>query len=68
VETVRALAGQLVPLTAGRHTVRQDLVVWDALTGAVVGLVALVLAIGWVALGDRARGRRRAGAARQSVG
>lgn len=43
----RALAGQLVPVGAGRHTVRSELIPWDAGLGLVVGVVAVLAAIVW---------------------
>jgi hypothetical protein len=69
VEAVRGLAGQLVPITAGRHIVRQEFVAWDALAGGLVGLVALFVAVGWVRPPNRLRGGRwQARAARRPVG
>jgi hypothetical protein len=69
VESMRGLAGQLVPTAAGRHTVRQELVPWDAWVGAVVGLLSFVAAIGWVRPWSRSPGdRSRAASARPSVG
>jgi hypothetical protein len=69
VESVRGLAGQLVPIAAGRHTVRQELVPWDAWAGALIGLVSLVGAVGWVRPWSRSPGgRSRAAPARPAVG
>jgi hypothetical protein len=68
VETVRGLAGQLVPLSAGRHTVGQELVPWDALAGLGLGLVALAIAAWWAGLAGLARRWRPGRPARGSVG
>lgn len=69
VEALRGLAGQLLPIAAGRHAVRQELVPWDALAGALLGVTALVAAVGWAGPWSRLpRGRWRAGPARPSVG
>ncbi len=48
VQTARALAGQLVPVEAGSHDLRQELVPWDAGLGLGVGVVALVAGLAWV--------------------
>ena len=54
VAPMRALGGMLVPVTAGTHRVELALVPWDALAGLVLGIVAVGVALAWVA-----RGRRR---------
>ena len=51
---MRALGGTLVPVTAGTHRVELALVPWDALAGLALGIVAVAVALAWVA-----RGRRR---------
>ena len=48
VEAVRAFGGQLVPIGAGVHEIRQDFVPWDALIGLAIGLVALAIGLVWV--------------------
>jgi hypothetical protein len=60
VNAYSAMAGQLVPVPAGRHTLVQRLVPWDAGLGLLAGLLALALALAWLHLvgrptGDRAR-------------
>lgn len=54
-EVLQALGGQLVAVPAGAHVVAQALVPWDALAGLAVGVVALVVALAWVARGRRGR-------------
>ena len=54
VAPMRALGGMLVPVAAGTHRVELALVPWDALAGLVLGIVAVGVALAWVA-----RGRRR---------
>ena len=51
VDTLEALGGQLVPVTAGSHVVEQALVPIDALAGLALGVGALVLAGLWVRRG-----------------
>jgi hypothetical protein len=53
VEVLEAMGGQLVPVPAGHHVLRQELVPWDALLGVDVGLVGAALALLWLALGWR---------------
>ena len=48
VEALRALGGQLIPVSAGQHEIRQDFVPWDALLGLTIGLIAIVVALLWV--------------------
>ena len=58
VEAVRALGGQLVPVSAGRHAIEQALVPWDAAAGLALGAVAAVVALGWTGAIPWARRRR----------
>lgn len=60
VTPLRAEAGQLVPVTAGRHVMEERLVPWDALLGLVAGILALLVA----GLGLLWRRHRRASRAR----
>ena len=48
VEALRALGGQLIPVRAGQHEIRQDFVPWDALLGLAIGLIAIGVALLWV--------------------
>ena len=54
VSADRALAGQLLPVRAGRHEIRSELVPWEAGIGLALGLFAVLVAVAW------ARPRRRA--------
>lgn len=45
VPVARALAGQLVPVPAGRHEIRQELLPWDAGLGLTLGIVVLGAAL-----------------------
>ncbi len=55
VRPLRAMAGQLVPVDAGSHEVRLQLVPWDALVGLGAAVVATLLAASWVLRGRQAR-------------
>jgi hypothetical protein len=48
VTALRALGGQLVPVSAGRHRLVSELVPWDALVGLAAGIIALGAALLWV--------------------
>ena len=54
VEALRAMGGQLIPVSAGVHEIRQDFVPWDALLGLVIGVLAILVAIVWVRRGRSA--------------
>jgi hypothetical protein len=56
----RAMAGQLVRVTAGQHVIEQSLVPFDALTGLVLAVVVLIIAGAWIRRGSR--GQRAPGA------
>ena len=48
VEAVRALGGQLIPVSAGQHEIRQAFVPWDALLGLAIGVIGVAAALIWV--------------------
>jgi hypothetical protein len=58
VAALRALGGQLIPVTAGRHEIRQSLIPWEVLIGLVVAAGAIAIGVAWCLMGRR----RRAGA------
>ena len=58
VTPLRAFAGQLVPVTAGRHEIVQTLVPWEAYLGAAVGLLAICTGGAWIWLGSELRRRK----------
>jgi hypothetical protein len=55
VTPLRALAGQLVPVTAGQHEIVETLVPWEALVGVGLGFGALLVAAGWLLWSRRRR-------------
>lgn len=54
---LRAAAGRLVPVPAGRHRVEERLVPWDALLGLAAGLAALALVAAGLVVDRRRRAR-----------
>jgi hypothetical protein len=50
---LRALAGTLVPVTAGAHQVRLRLVPWDVAIGVVAAIIALTVVGAWLLVGRR---------------
>ncbi len=65
VTALRALGGQLIPVTAGHHEIQQALVPWEVLIGLLAAVVAIALGVAWCLLGRR---RRRDGAAPGDTG
>ncbi len=55
VTALRALGGQLIPVTAGRHEIRQSLIPWEVLLGLVVAACAIAIGIAWCLMGRRRR-------------
>ena len=47
VQPARALGGLLVPVPAGSHELRAELVPWDAALGLGLGIGAVLVAIAW---------------------
>jgi hypothetical protein len=47
-DSLRGLAGQLVPVGAGHHVVTQRLVPWEAMLGLGVGILGLSVAVAWM--------------------
>jgi hypothetical protein len=47
VTAARALGGQLIPVPAGASVIRQRFVPWDAMLGAAIGALAIVIALAW---------------------
>jgi hypothetical protein len=62
----RAWGGQLVPVSAGAHTIEQHLVPWDAALGALISL-ASIIAVGAWTLGRRRRLQRRGDSAARPI-
>ena len=56
VAAARALGGRLIPVTAGRHEIREDLVPWDAGLGLLFGALAIAAGSAWALRGRRRRG------------
>lgn len=48
VTPLRGLAGQLIPVAAGRHEIAQTLVPWEALSGLALGLLAVLASGLWI--------------------
>jgi hypothetical protein len=53
VTSLRAMAGQLIPVPAGRHEIRQTLVPWEALVGLALGVLAGAAGCLWILVGRR---------------
>ena len=47
VAVARAMAGRLIPMTAGRHEIHEDFLPWDAVAGLLLGVVAIGLGVVW---------------------
>jgi hypothetical protein len=68
VTPARALAGQLIPVTAGTHLVELRIVPWEVLIGAIAAVVVTAAASIWAIWPSRRRRPAEVGAERTSAG
>lgn len=61
VAVARALGGRLIPVGAGRHEIREDLLPWDAALGLVLGAMAIAAGSAWAFRRRPRRARPAAG-------